>query len=162
MARLSFTFAHSWTPASTPLTLFQIVAPSDQRPVITNLEISPRGSTGASVPLLFDWTVQSNAGGLVDGSGDIVKLPPLPGESGVPRTTIRKRTDVVGAQAEPASVAGLVGVYKFSLHEMGARPWVPPNLWREQVISGATRWGFRYVGAGALGYLVDTLITLEE
>jgi len=137
MANLLFSFNAEYTPICNPCTLVQLVAAANQRVLVTACEMDPLGSTGASVPLKFVWRVQTDAGCLVDASGNLVKTPPQAAETIQTGALYRS-----GAGAEPTAGDDIDG---FALHQQGARVWVPRQ--GPLVMPGGTRLGLVYVQA---------------
>jgi hypothetical protein len=122
-------------PAANPSTLYQIVAAANTPVALKSIELMPLGSTAATPPLLFDLATQTDAGGLLDDTANLISN--LGAVGAAKQTTILKRNG-----AEPA---GPVTQYLFSLHQQGTRVWVPPNADREIVIPHASRLGVRFM-----------------
>lgn len=134
MAALDFTYEVTLSVGG-PDTVCQFVAPTNQRVLLKAIELMPLGSSGATVPLEFDLELQSGSG--VGGTDDSVNLksqPPDPSEA--IQTTVLKG----GFSNPPPAVRS---IHSFSLHQQGARTWVPPT--GPIVIEGAKRLGLRYL-----------------
>lgn len=114
-------------------TVIQIEAPSNQRVKLLAVEIQPKGSTGATAPLLFDLAVQDGAGTSADGNALRKKREPEAVES------IQSQL-FISFSAEPS---GNVPKDSFSLHQQSSRTWVPPD--GPVIIAGGDRLGLRYL-----------------
>ena len=151
MAALEFRYnGPTLTPNANPFTLYQIIAAANTRAKLRAIQLIPQGSTGASVPLLFDAVTQTGAGALAADAANVVKEHPQAAE------TIQ--TTFLANTAPGAEPAGPVQQFKFSTHQQtGGAWWVPP---KPIIIVGGQRLGFRNIG----GVLVATALVfyMEE
>ncbi len=136
MAGLDCTHEVERTPTAQNETLIQLKAPTHQRLKLKAVELMPLGSTSASVPIEFDIAKQDDAG-VGGGAATAEKLPPIGSET--PTATV---LEAPWATSQPT---GPVSKYSFSLHQQGARLWVPPL--GPILIEGGEYWGLRYASA---------------
>jgi len=132
--RLTYT-VFGVTPNANPYTMVQIEAGANHRALLDAVEIAPAGSSGPTVPLLFDFILQDDAVGLSDVSANIVELPPV-ATAGAKTVSCH-----VHNTGEPGVTATRMGV--FSLHQQGSRLWIPPTRDRCLLIEPTKRLGIR-------------------
>lgn len=154
MADLRFTYIMAEiTPTGTD-TLCQFLAPTHQRTAIRAVQLEPQGSSGPSVPLLFDIAKQDNVGTLASDTAGLSKEA-LEGTETI-QTQVFKNT-ATGSATEPTTTTPK---YQFSLHQQSAALWIPPNAARRIVIPGGERYGIRYLSAVFVA--VRLCVYLEE
>lgn len=119
---------------SGPKTVCQFKAPTNQRLKLRRIELIPKGSTGASIPLDFDLGLQDDAGTSTDDSSAMQKSAPVAAET--IQATVRKSFTVEPTTSTPKDF--------MSLHMQGARTWEPVE---PIVVEGNTRLGFRYLSS---------------
>lgn len=151
MARLFQTYMVKTNPGGTnPKTLCQFIAPTNQRVVISSIELQPLGSTGASTPIEFDLCKQDDAGTSTDDTNNIVKNSPPASES--PQLQVRKGFTVEPTTSTPQCT--------FTLHQQAKEPWQPRNPYREAIMQGGERWGIRVLSA--CSFNIGLSVQLEE
>jgi hypothetical protein len=149
MAALDFMYRVAFTATPGLETVCQFQAPVNQRTLLHEVELIPKGATGASAPLHFDLSLQDDAGvGSTDVSSDMEKHAPVASES--LQTKVR-----TGFSTEPSTSTPK---HVFSLHMQGARTYRPL---KPIVIEGNTRLGFRFLNA-SLNPACDFVFHLEE
>lgn len=148
MAVLDFMYRVAFTANPGLETVCQFKAPTNQRVVLHEVEMIPKGSTGASAPLHFDLSLQDDAGMSTDDTAAMKKHAPVAPET--VQTTVRNAFTVEPTTSTPKHV--------FSLHQQGARTWRPR---KPIVIEGNTRLGFRNLNT-SLNPACDFVFHLEE
>lgn len=142
------------------MTLMQVVAPTNQRIVIRQVQVGPIGATGATGQLKFDVVDQTDANGLTADSAAIQEQAPVP-PSGAIQTVANKKTSP-SAVDEPA---GNTVRYQFELHQQASRVWVPPtkdpNGVPGMVLEPGTRVAVRSLN-GSTGFAINCQIIVEE
>ena len=125
----------SLTPdnGATPLrTLFQVVAPANQRVKIYGADFSLGGADASTQPVLFDWLLQTSAGtsaGLT---------PQYQDRQTVPKQTYQATLLKTFTGAEPTGPTTLI---YFTCHQQGTYLWRPLfPIW----VGGGERVGLRY------------------
>lgn len=88
---------------------------TDSRVLVHQISILPRGATGASAPMLWEWGTHDAAGVADDDNATLVKEPPTYAAEIV--TTVRK-----DYTSEPAFVKH----FKVTAHQQQQRIWQPP------------------------------------
>lgn len=129
---MKYTLVDTVTPTANPQTLFQVLAPANQNVRILGVDLTPQGSTPASVPIPFDWIIQTTAG---TGSTATAQKQDR-GQDDSIRATLQ--TDFT---SEPTASSVLI---VFSLHQQSSGFWRPPF---PLVAKGGERLGFRYKSA---------------
>lgn len=139
---LNYYAAISRTPTVNPETLFQILAPSNHKVAILGADISCRGSTPATTPIMFDWLIQTSAGTATALTGQLNDR----GADETIQSTLQKTFT-----SEPTAGNSLI---QFSLHQQGTFPWRPLN--GPILVKGGERVGLRYNS----GTFVPVLVTV--
>lgn len=134
MAALDFMYAIDFAATGSVETICQFLAPTNQRVTLHRVELIPEGATGATAPLKFDLSLQDGAGTSADDSAALQKDAPVAVET--IQTTVRDTFTVEPSTSTPKN--------KFSLHQQGARTWVPR---KPIVIEGGTRLACRYLSS---------------
>ena len=148
MAGLDFMYRIPFTADPALATVCQFKAPTNQRVYLHEVELIPKGATGASAPLHFDLCLQDDAGTSADDSGSLEKHAPVAPET--VQTTVRKTFSVEPSTSTPRHV--------FSLHQQGSRTYRPR---KPIMIEGNTRLGFRNLNT-SLNPACDFVFHLEE
>lgn len=148
MAALDFMYRVAFTASPGLQTVCQFKAPTAQRVLLHEVELIPKGATGASAPLHFDLSLQDDAGTSTDDSAAMEKHAPVALEA--IQTTVRNAFTVEPTTTTPKHV--------FSLHQQGARTYRPR---KPILIEGNTRLGFRNLNT-ALNPACDFVFHLEE
>jgi hypothetical protein len=132
------------------VTVAQFLVAANERVVLKQVGIFPRGATGASAPMGWEWGTHDGAGTSSDDSAELVKLPPT--FAGNILTTVRNVFT-----GEPVTFTPYTIV---NLHQQNSLPvWVPPvDPW---FMEAAERWAFKCV-APIDGVTVDYEFILEE
>lgn len=131
---------------SGPLTLLQLIAPSNQRIIMKQCEIAMNGITAADPPVLFDISVETTAGTMTSATASIVK-----------KCTSDSESIQMTAQ-HTATVTPTATDLKWQdyLHEQAG--FVVPL--KDIPIVGGTRLGIRYT-SGTLTGTVKCTIAVE-
>ena len=137
MGRVNFTMVRpSYTPDANPETLFQLLAASDHRCLITGADVSLQGTTPSAAPVVFDFLIQSTAG--TAGSG-ATSLAGVLQDRGIDEGIEATFTAYDGSgEAEPG--ASTV-IHEFSVHEQGTFQWRPD---KPIIVKTIERVGMRY------------------
>jgi hypothetical protein len=136
--RFQYNTIAAYTPDANPYTFVQIVAPTNQPVTLRAIEMMPLGSTGASVPQLYDLIVQTNATGLAAEATGVIKHQPAGSE------TIQTVINARSAGALEPTASGLA-LFKFSIHQQSSRLWIPPTDNGKIIIPGGVRLGIRSI-----------------
>lgn len=120
------------TPDANPRTLFQVLAPANQRITIYGGDFSLGGADPSTAPVLFDWLIQTTA-------GTASALTPQYQDRGIAETKLA--TLQKDFTAEPT--AGSILIY-FTIHQQGTYLWRPVF---PIVVGGSERIGLRYRSA---------------
>lgn len=149
MAALDFMYRVAFSADPGLETVCQFKAPTNQRVLLHEVELIPKGSTGASAPLHFDLSLQDDGDATsTDNSAQLQKHAPVASEA--IQTTVRNAFTGEPTTSTPKHV--------FSLHQQGARTYRPR---KPIVIEGNTRLGFRFLNA-SLNPACDFVFHLEE
>jgi len=155
MARIFRNYTISVTPDQTTNTLLQFIIGAAQRVVVPMISVMPKGNTGATAPIVFQFVIQDDSGTMPAADGTNLKfVSPAAGE--VPVMTAKKWA---ASQTEPTTTTDQG--YTFTVHQQQNKEWVPTNPFREVWMLGGEIWGLRYVYAGPhVGLEIN--IPLEE
>lgn len=135
--------------STTPLTLMQVVAPSNHRIKIEKIEIAFDGVNATSIPIQVEVLLQTTAG--TSSSLTATALPPVGTET--PQTTFLKTFT-----AEPT--ASTVLECRFVHPQSGTVFTFPPG--RELWVSGGTRLGVRVNNTYTTAVSKTVTMTIEE
>lgn len=127
------------TPDANPRTLFQVLAPANQRITIYGGEFGLGGADPSTVPVLFDWVLQTTA-------GTASALTPQYQDRGIAETklaTLQKDFTAEPTLSTVTDAAGDIYIY-FTIHQQGTYLWRPPF---PIVVGGGERVGLRYRSA---------------
>lgn len=153
MARIFRNFKLTVTPDNNPNTLVQFVIGANQRVVVPSINIKPLGSTGASLPLHFEFVKQADAGTMVSAAANLVLVSPAAAETPI-MTALKQQA----GQTEPTT--STEQGYDITVHQQQNVEWIPTNPFREVWMLGGERWGLRYVSAAFIAVVIN--IPLEE
>lgn len=120
------------TPNANPRTLFQVLAPANQRITIHGGDFGLGGSDPSTAPVLFDWLLQTTA-------GTASALTPQYQDRGIAETKLA--TLQKDFTAEPTASSILI---YFTIHQQGTYLWRPVF---PIVVGGGERVGLRYNSA---------------
>lgn len=154
MARLFSTYTVKVTPTVNPHTMVQVLAPAEQRLVVSVGVLTPFGSTGASTNIELDWREQTDHGSMVEDTSRLVKVPPVTAVE-----TLQAKIWKLTGTTEPAATAE--PLFGFGLHQQSARIWTPTVPYQELVIEGAKMFGLRWL-AGFFSIPMLLQLSIEE
>jgi len=154
MARLFSTYVVKVTPTVNPHTMVQVMAPSDQRVIVSIADLTPFGSTGASTNIELDWREQTDHGSMVEDTSRLVRVPPVTAGEDL-QTKIWKLTGTT----EPAASAN--PLFGFGLHQQAARIWTPSVPYQELLLEGGKMFGLRWL-AGFFSIPIMIQLSIEE
>lgn len=134
-----------------PFTLVQVLAPTNQRITILGLDIGCQDDTPASVPITFEWSVQSGA---QNPSG--AEITPEKRDRGYSETLQGNfyKWNAMATEDEPAVNQVF---HTFGLHRQGHLPWMPAGS--PIVVKGGEKVGLRY-RSSEISPGIKTTITL--
>lgn len=116
-------------PTINPQTVLQVYSPQDMVVQIARLEFGLQGSAPATVPITFDWIIQTSA-------GTATELKPTKTYRGADEAIQTKLYK--DFTKEPTEGSQLIS---FGIHQQGSLFWEPPV---ELLVMGGERVGLRY------------------